>query len=334
MLVSPTYVLSLALGVVVFAGCDDDSSEALSDATGVAIDAEAPSDARTACEGEGCPKTPMLVGFWGGRGTQPGQFIEPSSVELDSLGQVIVAGHENRIQRFTREGVLIDIFGVAGVDDGEFNHPHGLAVDRDRGDLLYVGDQENHRLQVFTPKGGFLRQWGDIKFQHIHDVGIDRASGDIFVGDLELHTVRKFSATGLLLGEFGGFGSSPGKFNEVWGISTDSDGFVYVADTKNKRIQKLTSDGEYVKEWSTYGGKEFIKPTGVYVDKDDTIYVCDSLSQVVALFDTEGTLLDVWDLQEIYGSRSEPEDIVIDRAGEHIYIAEVFEHRVLHLKMP
>ncbi len=330
----PRSFLSLALGVVVLVGCDGASSEALSDAMGVATDSKAPADARAPCEGDGCPTRPVLLGSWGGRGTQPGQFIEPSSVELDSLGQVIVAGHENRIQRFTREGVLIDIFGVAGVDDGEFNHPHGLAVDRDRGDLLYVGDQENQRLQVFTPEGSFLRQWGDSKFQHIHDVGIDRATGDIFVGDLELHTVRKFSATGLLLGEFGGFGSSPGKFNEVWGISTDSSGFVYVADTKNKRVQKLTSAGEYVKEWSTYGGTEFIKPTGVYVDTDDTIYVCDSLAQVVALFDTEGTLLDVWDLQEIYGSRSEPEDIVIDTAGEHIYISEVFEHRVLHLKMP
>lgn len=320
--------IELVLYGVALAACGSSSSNPPAEVVdaAIAIDAEEP------CED--CPDTPVFLGSWGSRGTEPGQFIEPSSVELDSLGQVIVAGHENRIQRFTQDGELIDIFGVAGAGDGEFNHPHGLAVDRERGDLLYIGDQENHRLQVFSSQGDYIRGWGDIKFQHIHDVGIDRVSGDIFVGDLELHTLRKFSATGDLLGEFGGFGEGPGQFNEVWGISTDSLGFVYVADTKNRRVQKLTSEGEFVMEWGKYGETEFIKPTGVYVDTRDIVYICDSLAQVVALFDTTGTLIDVWDLEKIYGRRSEPEDIVIDSAGEHIYIAEVYEHSVLHLQMP
>jgi DNA-binding beta-propeller fold protein YncE len=268
-----------------------------------------------------CPETPVFVGSWGGRGTEPGQFIEPSSIELDSNGVVIVAGHEDRVQRFTPEGVLIDIFGSAGSGDGLFNHPHGLAVDRDRGDLLYVGDQENHRLQVFTAAGEFIRQWGDIKFQHIHDVGIDRATGNVFVGDLELHILRKFSSTGELLAEYGGLGTEAGKFNGIWGMSTDSEGYVYVADSKNRRVQKLDSDGNFVLEWAHFGSEPFVKPTGVYVDTNDTIYVCDSLAQVVALYDTEGRYLATWDLAAIYGERSEPEDIVIDAAGEHIYIA-------------
>lgn len=281
-----------------------------------------------------CPATPVFVGSWGGRGTEPGQFIEPSSVELDSEGVVIVAGHENRVQRFTGDGDLIDIFGTAGAGDGQFNHPHGLAVDRARGDLLYVGDQENDRLQVFTRTGEFIRQWGDAQFQHIHDVGIDRESGDIFVGDLELHTLRKFSSTGELLASYGGPGTAPGKFNGVWGVSTDSSGYVYVADTYNRRIQKLDRDGGFVKEWGGYGGETFVKPTGVYVDANDTVYVCDSLAEVVVLFDGEGEVQAVWDLAEIYGSRSEPEDIVIDADGVHIYIAEVFDHRIIHLTLP
>jgi len=297
-----------------------------------ASDAAAGDVADASCDP--CLPTPVFVGSWGGIGTNPGQFVEPSSVELDSSGVVIVAGHEDRVQRFTREGELIDIFGSAGAGDGLFNHPHGLAVDRDRGDLLYVGDQENHRLQVFTATGEFIRQWGDDKFQHIHDVGIDPASGNIFVGDLELHILRKFSSTGEILGEYGGLGSAPGRFNGIWGMSTDSSGNLYVADTNNRRVQKLDSNGAFVSEWSTFGNEPFIKPTGVYVDRNDTVYVCDSLAQVVALFDAEGRFLAKWDLLAIYGKRSEPEDIVIDAAGEHIYIAEVFEHRVLHLTMP
>src|SRR5688572_33367948 len=62
---------------------------------------------------------PVFQNSWGGYGTDEGEFIEPSSVELDVDGTVIVAGHEDRVQRFTRDGALIDIFGVAGTAGGE-----------------------------------------------------------------------------------------------------------------------------------------------------------------------------------------------------------------------
>ncbi len=279
-----------------------------------------------------CPAPPVFINEWGGRGLAPGQFIEPSSIEMDSQGIVIVAGHENRVQRFDGNGVLLDIFGVAGQGEGQFNHPHGLAMDRERGDLLYVGDQENHRLQVFTSDGAFVRLWGDAQFRHIHDVGIDRQSGELFVGDLETHLLRKFSATGELLANFGGLGSGPAQFNGLWGISTDSQGFVYIADTNNRRVQKLDREGAFVAEWTSMGEQPFVKPTGVFVDNEDRVYVCDALAQVIAGFTVEGELVESWYLPTIYGQRSEPEDIVIDPTGKDIYIAEVYGHRVLHLQ--
>lgn len=301
-------------------------------------DARMPPDACASDVGdEPCPKplpTPRLINSWGGRGTEEGLFIEPSSVELHADGTVIVAGHENRIQRFTRDGELLDIFGTVGPGDGEFNHPHGLAVDRLRDDRIYVGDQENHRLQVFDKNGTFIRQWGDAGFEHIHDVGIDQASGNVFVGDYELHTLRSFTPEGEQIFEIGGLGRSPGFFNGVWGISTDSNGFVYVADTFNKRVQKLDREGNFVTEWTGFGDTSFEKPTGIFVDGTDTIYVCDSKRQTVSLFDTEGTPIQDWYLQEILGVETEPEDIVIDAVRDHLYIAEVLEHRVYHLRMP
>lgn len=268
-----------------------------------------------------------LAGAWGGLGTEPGRFIEPSSVELDSTGVVIVAGHEDRVQRFDQDGNLIAIFGEPGAGDGQFNHPHGLAVDRARGDLVYVGDQENGRLQVFTREGEFIRQWGDDGFQHIHDVGIDPSTGDVFVGDVELSTVRKFSPTGEILFQLGGPGTGPGEFDVVWGISTDSDGNVYIADTGNQRIQKLDRNGSFLDAWTDV---PMMKPTGVFVDATDTVYVCDSIAEAILLFDTDGNLVERWDLRAITTVRTEPEDIVLDPTGHHIFIAEVFGHRVLH----
>lgn len=272
-----------------------------------------------------------FVGAWGGFGTEPGQFIEPSSVELDSEGFVYVAGHEDRFQKFTPDGELVAIYGMAGTGDGEFDHPHGLAIDRRRGDLIYIGDQENSRLQVFRTDGTFVRLWGDAMFQHIHDVGIDPASGELFVGDYELDTLRRFSPTGEQLAAHGGTGAGEGEFDGVWGVSTDSEGNVYVADTFNRRLQKLDRDGGFIAQWTGHDGVAFVKPTGVFVDARDRVYVCDSLADTVFVFDAEGAALERWDLAAIVGSPSEPEDIVIDDTGADVYIGEVRGHRVLHL---
>lgn len=278
--------------------------------------------------------TPTLVNYWGGRGTGAGQFIEPSSVELDSDGFVYVAGHENRFQKFTADGALVEIIGVAGNGDGEFNHPHGLAIDRRRSDEIYVGDQENHRLQVFDKNGRFLRRWGDAEFVHIHDVGIDPITADVFVGDLELHTVRKFSSQGELLLTFGGPGTGPGEFDGVWGISTDSASNVYVVDTYNRRVQKFDSNGVFLTQWSGYNGTIFRKPTGIFVDARDRVFVCDSFTAEVLVFDSEGRPQERWNLTDIVGFRTEPEDIVVDPQGRHVYLGEVRQHRVLHLLVP
>ena len=327
----PQRILFLAaLGTVSGVGCGGDERVVARDA-GVTFGVDA---GRARGDGAEPQPGPVFVGFWGGLGREPGLFIEPSSVELDSDGFVYVAGHEDRFQKFTGDGELVAIFGAPGAGDGEFNHPHGLAVDRRRGDLVYVGDQENHRLQVFGTDGAFIRQWGDAGFTHIHDVGIDPDTGEIFVGDYELHTVRKFSPMGELLATWGELGRGPGQFNGVWGVSTDSLGFVYVADTNNRRIQKFARDGTFVAEWSGFGGTRFAKPTGVFVDARDIVYVCDSLNAEVLTFATDGAELERWDLNSIIGFESEPEDIVIDATGTHIYVAEVRLHRVLHLMGP
>lgn len=288
-----------------------------------------PVDAAGAPDGEPAPL--ILVGSWGGFGTEPGQFVEPSSVELQSDGTVVVAGHEDRIQTFTADGALLEIWGSSGVGDGQFNHPHGLAVDRARGDIVYIGDQENGRMQVFTADGTFARLWTDPQFQHIHDVGIDPGSGDVYIGDYELDVLQRFTSNGELVVELGGTGTEPGQFDGIWGVSTDSAGNVYVADTFNRRIQKLDPAGAFVAEWRAPGGGDFEKPTGVFVDTDDVVHVCDSLAEIVYRFDTDGQLLGRWYLPPVLGETTEPEDIVIDAAGANIYIAEVRNHRVYHL---
>ncbi len=278
------------------------------------------------------PPSVELVGSWGGYGTQPGQFVEPSSVELDTHGYVYVAGHEDRVQKFTASGDLVLVWGTRGAADGQFNHPHGLAIDRQRGNIIYVGDQENRRVQAFMPDGTFVRRWEDPQFRHIHDVGIDPSTGDIYIGDYEADIIQKFSSTGTKLAELGAPGTAGGQFDGVWGISTDSSGNLYVADTFNRRVQKLDSNGSFVAQWTTAGGTPLMKPTGVFVDQNDRVYLCDSVAETIYVLSTGGELLDRWNLRAVLGTRSEPEDIVLDADGANIYIAEVLAHRVYHLR--
>lgn len=272
----------------------------------------------------------VLVHSWGGFGTNPGEFVEPSSIELDRAGFVYVAGHEDRVQKFRSDGQLVQIFGTSGRGDGEFNHPHGLAITRSDEELVYVGDQENGRVQMLGTDGAFLGAWTDAEFTHIHDVGIDRETGAVYVGDYELDLVQIFSATGEPLGLLGGPGAGPGEFDGVWGISTDSQGNVYVADSFNRRVQKFDRAGTWQAEWTEATGVAFIKPTGIFVGADDIVYVCDSLASRIFLFEPEGRVREIWDMDAAANEMIEPEDVVVDPTGVHAYVAEVRSHSVLH----
>lgn len=82
---------------------------------------------------------------------------------LASNGDILVSdGYGNaRIHRFTPDGRLIGSWGDFGTDPGQFNLPHGLAIDEN--DRIYVADRENHRIQVFTGEGIFAEEW-----HHLH----------------------------------------------------------------------------------------------------------------------------------------------------------------------
>ena len=100
-----------------------------------------------------------------------------------------------------------------------------------------------------------------------------------FVGDYELHTLRKFSPTGQLIASYGGAGTGPGEFNGVWGVSTDSQSRVYVADTFNKRVQVFLEDGTYVTSFGAEDDNEFGGIAGIDVADDGSIFVVDQVKR-------------------------------------------------------
>ena len=186
------------------------------------------------------------------------------------------------IQKFDASGRLVASFGA-----GMFNYPHGLFLDRD--DNVWVSDGRakngrGHTVMKFSPDGKLLMTLGrpgvagnDLEtFNGPSDILI-APNGDIFIadghgGDTNARIV-KFSRNGKFIKTWGKKGSAPGEFDAPHGLAMDSTGRLFVADRSNSRIQIFVQDGTFLAEWRQFG-----RPSGVFINKKDIIYVADSTS--------------------------------------------------------
>ena len=218
-------------------------------------------------------------------------------------------------------------WGSLGTGDGQLNFPTGVAVDG-AGNVVYVADRLNHRVQKFDSAGVFLTKWGTSgtglgEFASPSDVAVDGA-GNVYVVEAGNHRVQKFDSSGTPLAAWGSPGSGPGQFNAPEGIGADSSGNVYVADTGNNRIQKFNSSGIFLLEWASGTGSPGCpgsnvcdSPKGVAPDSMGNVYVV-SFNSRVQKFDANGIFSGV-----IWGSAStirSPEGLAVDGAG-NVYVA-------------
>jgi DNA-binding beta-propeller fold protein YncE len=189
---------------------------------------------------------------------------------------------EPPILKYDANGRLLTSWGA-----GMFNFPHGATVDRDGNLWLTDARGENgkgHQVFKFSPDGRVLMTLGKAGvsgsgpdlFDQPTDVVI-APNGDIFVTDSHRNgknnRVVKFDKTGKFIKEWGGKGSGRGEISEPHTIAMDSRGRLFVGDRENNRIQIFDQDGKYLDEWRQFG-----RPSGIYITRDDTIYVADSES--------------------------------------------------------
>ncbi len=93
--------------------------------------------------------SPIILQKWGVKGVDKGNFSQPGSVAVDSMGNIYVADTQNdRIQKFNSKGEFITMWGSYGSGDGQFRTPNDVAVDS-KGNI-YVADTFNYRIQKFV----------------------------------------------------------------------------------------------------------------------------------------------------------------------------------------
>jgi tripartite motif-containing protein 71 len=255
----------------------------------------------------------------GTMGHAKGEMSSPSSVAVDSGGNVYVADFDNnRIQRFSATGLFERTWGkgvnqttggnlctlasgntcqagTVGGLGGEMNQPLGIATDSS--DNVYLGDSSNNRIEKFDSSGTFDRAWGQ---------GVNQTTGGNLCTAASGNTCQAGGTTAL-----------GGEMNTPAGVAVSAAGNVYVADALNSRIQVFDTSGTWQRAWGVHvnggsgfgictsapscqagttgglGGQMFF-PIAVGTDSGGNVYVADYANNRIQKFGSTGAWDRAW----------------------------------------
>jgi sugar lactone lactonase YvrE len=296
----------------------------------------------------------------------------PSGVAVGNDGNIVVADTGNHaIRKVTRDGVVTTLAGLATGQGSAptFHDPTGAAVDN--AGNIYVADTGNQIIRKMTPAGAVTILAGagqrgstdgagnEARFTDPFGVAVDN-NGNVYVADTGNNIIRKVTSAGVvttLAGLAGKFGSTDGTGSGARfgtrdggpsGLAVDGAGNVYVADTQNHTIRKVTAAGAVTtlagnasimsimgrpaggSTDGTGGEARFNYPGGVAVDKAGNIYVADTLNHTIRKVTPTGIVSTLAGLAGRVGSADgtgitarfwAPDSVSVDGMG-NIYVAD------------
>ncbi len=218
-------------------------------------------------------------------------IIRCDATAANRFGDECVDSDLDSIIKFDANGNVVESFG-----GGMFIWPHGIDVDA-QGNVWVTdaassaripqGDKRGHQVVKFSPTGEVLMVLGtpgqsgsgNNQFTSPADVVI-APDGSIFVADGHNESgnnrVVKFAPDGSFIKTWGKTGYAPSEFRTLHTIAMDQRGRIFVGDRANNRIQLFDQEGTFLAQWTQYG-----RPSGIFFDAHDNIYVADSESDDV-----------------------------------------------------
>ena len=299
-------------------------------------------------------------------------FCLPFGLSVDGSGNVYVAdSFNNTIRQVTSAGVVSTLAGHAGVaggDDGTgtaatFNLPSGVAVDS--AGNIYVADTGNATVRLVTASGvvttlagttgvlGYADGTGSAAlFRGGQGPAVD-AQGNVYLADNNNETIRKITPLGVvttIAGTAPGVGTvdGTGATAQFWGpdgLAVDSGGDVYVADTFNCKIRRMTSTGtvttlagspircisrEFGAADGTGAAAQFAWPKAVATDAAGNVYVADMLNDTIRRVTPGGAVSTIAGAAGLPGSAdgtgsaarfNQPSGLTTDSAG-NVYVSD------------
>lgn len=304
------------------------------------------------------------------------RFDHPLGAAADAAGNVYVADTENgTIRKITPQGYASLLAGLAGHfgsgnglgTNARFYAPQGIAADA-AGNVI-VADTANATIRKVTPAGGvttlagaagsFNRYDGsssNARFYQPEGLALD-AAANTYVADSWNHTIRRITPAGMvttLAGLAGTSGSADGtgskaRFHRPSGIAVDAATNLFVTDSLNHTVRKITPGGlvstiaglpgVWGNADGTNSAARFFQPQGIVAVSTNTVFVVDSGNQVIRMLSASGTN---WVVSTVAGSLgangstnglggaaqfSFPAGLALDSAG-YLYIADAGNHLI------
>ncbi len=224
------------------------------------------------------------------------EFSSPAGIATDPLGSVFVADAGNgRLAHFWGDGTFLsELGGPSAIGGLGLREDAAVAVGSPAGgDLTYVADTADNRVLVYGPEGSLRARWG-----------ADEGSG--------------------------AGGTGPGDFERPGAVALDRAGELYVADTGNDRVVKLSPAGVVLAEWGAPGSGEghFHSPDGIALDAAGNVYVLDAGNNRVEVFDGAGRFITEWGSRGVgLGQFSGPDGLAVGCEGS-VYVADTDNNRI------
>ncbi len=273
----------------------------------------------------------------GQRGLAEGRFQKPRAIAIDAHDIIYVCDKTARIQAFDDKGTFIRGWQTPAHESGK---PTGISIDPSDGNVL-VADTHYFRFLFYTPKGELLesKTIGGVngaapgEFAFVTDIA--RApSGQLFLGEYgQFDRIMKYTRDGRFLNRFGEHGEGPLQFSRPQCLSVDAEGWLWIADSCNHRIQVVDWTNEQPKLISTFGTEgnelgQFKYPYGLALVGNDKMVVSEFGNHRVQLLKRDGTPIATWGSPgERPGELNQPWASAVD-SRNRVYVVDSGNNRV------